>query len=135
MRALLDTHVFLWWATDPDRLPGTVVDLCRSVQTELYLSAASSWEVQIKQRIGKLRLSDPWREIVEREVTQNGVNLLPITFAHTYRLGKIPPLHRDPFDRLLLAQSIVEEASLVTGDTKLHRYPDAPIIWEQDLPL
>jgi PIN domain nuclease of toxin-antitoxin system len=129
VKLLLDTQVVLWWATDPGRVPAPVIDTLTSPTTELYFSAASSWEVQIKIGLGRLTLTEPWDAIVDREVTRNGVNLLPVTFPHTYRLGDLPPLHRDPFDRLLLAQSIAEGMRLVSGDAKLHEYPDAPIFW------
>lgn len=126
---LLDTHVFLWWSTDPDRVPTVVMDKLKSAASEVFLSAASSWEVQIKIGLGKLELAEPWETIVEKEVARNGIKLLPVTFTHTYRLHQLPPVHRDPFDRLLLAQSISEGLKLVSADAKLQDYPDAPLFW------
>jgi len=130
VKLLFDTHAFLWWATDPDRLPGAVLEMVQTVGTEVYLSAASSWEVEIKAGLGKLELVTPWQTIVEREVVRNGFQLLPITFAHTYKLGALPPIHRDPFDRILIAQSLSDGMKLVSVDAKLRDYPDISVLWD-----
>ena len=130
MRLLRDTHAFLWWATAPDRLPGTARSVIEDPAAEIYLSAASAWEVRIKQGIGRLRLDEPWVMIVEREVNTNGLRRLPVTFSHTNGLEPLPPLHRDPFDRILIAQALVEEMTLVSGDAIVREYPDVRVVWE-----
>lgn len=130
MRLLFDTHCFLWWIAEPERLPSAVIDALRSPQSELYLSAASAWEVRIKTQLGRLMLSEPWERLVEREVSENGLHLLPITVMHTDQLITLEPLHRDPFDRMLMAQSKAETMRLVSGDSWIHEYPDIDILWK-----
>lgn len=129
MRLLFDTHCFLWWIAQPERLPSAVIEALRSTQSELYLSAASAWEVRIKTQLGRLKLSEPWERVVTREVSQNGLRLLPITVMHTDHLIMLEPLHRDPFDRLLMAQSKAEKMHLVSGDSWIHEYAGIDILW------
>ena len=129
MKLLFDTHAFLWWTSSPERLPSTVVEQLCSPQSELYLSAASAWEVRIKEQLNRLNLSEPWQTIVDREVTQNGLQLLPISFLHTNNLLNLQPLHKDPFDRMLMAQSLAEEMYLVSGDSWIHSYPNIRVLW------
>jgi len=129
VKLLFDTHVFLWWTSSPERLPSTVVEQLCSPQSELYLSAASAWEVRIKEQLNRLNLSEPWQTIVDREVTQNGLQLLPISFLHTNNLLNLQPLHKDPFDRMLMAQSLAEEMYLVSGDSWIHSYPNIRVLW------
>jgi len=129
VKLLFDTHVFLWWTSSPERLPSTVVEQLCSPQSELYLSAASAWEVRIKEQLNRLNLSEPWQTIVDREVTQNGLQLLPISFLHTNNLLNLQPLHKDPFDRMLMAQSLAEEMFLVSGDSWIHSYPSIRVLW------
>jgi PIN domain nuclease of toxin-antitoxin system len=129
MRLLLDTHTFLWWATSPDLLPERAKTVIAAAESEVYLSAASAWEVRIKEGIRRLTLSVPWETIVQREVLTNGVQLLPITFRHTHRLPGLPLIHRDPFDRILMAQALSEDLTLVSGDARISEYPDVPVLW------
>ena len=130
MRFLLDTHAFLWWATDAKRLPSPARNAINDPQNEAYLSAVVGWEVQIKRGLGRIVFSTPWSEIVDHEVTRNGFLHLPITIAHTEPVGELPAIHRDPFDRLLIAQSFVEKMTLVTGDEKIAQYPGVSVLWE-----
>jgi PIN domain nuclease of toxin-antitoxin system len=130
MRLLLDTHSFLWWTGAPERLPSSVRAALLEPANQLYLSAASSWEIQIKTALGRLELSRRLRSIVEREISRNGLRLLPITFDHTQHLGGFGRLHRDPFDRILMAQAVAEEMTLVSGDTQVHRYGGVSLLWE-----
>ncbi len=129
MRLLLDTHTFLWWATSPDRLPDRARTAIAAAESEIYLSAASAWEVRIKEGIHRLTLSVPWETIVQREVLTNGLQLLPITFRHTDRLRDLPLIHRDPFDRILMAQSRAEDLTLVSDDDRIAEYPDVSVLW------
>lgn len=127
MKLLLDTHLFLWWTVEPEKLPKGAMELIGDSTAQILLSAASTWEIRIKTALGRLELREPLRTIVEREISQNGFKLLPVTFEHTERLSSLPLLHRDPFDRILIAQSIAEEAELVTTDPAIRAYPDIPV--------
>jgi PIN domain nuclease of toxin-antitoxin system len=126
---LLDTHTFLWWALEPDRLPEKVLAIMGDPKTRVLLSAVSSWEAQIKIGLGKLTLSEPLRKIVERELIHNNWEALSIQLAHTWKLEELPPLHKDPFDRLLIAQALVENLVLVTRDPLVVQYPHITTLW------
>ncbi|MFN3761830.1 MAG: type II toxin-antitoxin system VapC family toxin [Anaerolineae bacterium] len=128
MKLLLDTHAFIWWDSDPARLPPQVLALCRDRQNVLLLSVVSVWEMQIKIQLGKLRLTLPLAEIIEAQRQMNNVEILPIALEHVLALENLPAHHKDPFDRLLIAQAIVEEATLVSADPNIARY-DVPVVW------
>lgn len=123
MKLLLDTHTFIWWDADPAKLPAAALALCSDSDNQLVLSVASLWEIQIKRQLGKLDLRQPLAEIVAQQRETNGVIILPILQAHVLALDELPLHHRDPFDRLLVAQALVEEALLVSGDPVLSSYP------------
>ena len=116
MNLLLDTHVLIWW--DEGRRLAAEARRAIAAADSVYVSAASAWEVAIKTRLGRLR---PIRT-VEQAVDESGFLELPVTFRHAERVGKLPPHHRDPFDRLLIAQADVEELTLVTRDAVFARY-------------
>jgi PIN domain nuclease of toxin-antitoxin system len=122
VRLLLDTHVLLWWRQKSRRLGARPTDLIASAP-EVYVSAASAWEVVIKTALGRLSLDD----LFETHVVAAGFDPLPISFAHAAEVGRLPPLHADPFDRMLVAQARVEGLTLVTHDKTLARY-DVPTI-------
>lgn len=128
MRLLLDTHCFIWLTTQPARLSRAARTALTRADSDLFLSVASLWEMQIKIGLGKLRLAFPLPQAVEREIRDNGLQLLPIDPAHVYAVGALPDAHFDPFDRLLAAQSVVEQMPLVTADPALARYP-VKIVW------
>ena len=117
MNLLLDTHVVLWWRLGSRRLSANAR---RAIGSSLfvYVSAASAWEVAIKLALGRLRLQDP----IEEHVRDARFQPLPITFAHAAEAGRLPPLHSDPFDRMLVAQARVEGLTLVTHDRDLVAY-------------
>jgi PIN domain nuclease of toxin-antitoxin system len=117
MRVLLDTHVLLWALVRPAKLSAAV--LKRIEAAEVYVSAASIWEIGIKAAIGKLK-ADP-REILEA-VEPAGFLFLPISGEHAVEAAKLPPLHKDPFDRMLVAQASVEPMILLTDDSALRNY-------------
>ena len=123
MRLLLDTHVAMWWTDERD-------DLLRDAQLAIaradlvYVSLASAWEVAIKIGAGKLRLPAPFEE----GVRASGFTPLPITFAHTETVARLPRHHGDPFDRMLVAQAQVDGLTLVTRDRRLAAYR-VPILW------
>jgi PIN domain nuclease of toxin-antitoxin system len=117
VRLLLDTHVVLWWRQKSRRLNARAVDvIARS--PDVYVSAVSAWEVVIKSALGRLSLDDAF----ESHVAAAGFEPLDITFAHAMEVGRLPALHADPFDRMLVAQARVEDLTLVTHDDTLARY-------------
>lgn len=121
MRLLLDTHVWLWLQTAPERL-GDTLELAEDPANELLLSAASSWEVAIEWALGKLPLPDPPEVYVPERMATNGVVALPVSHRHALAVAALPPHHRDPFDRLLIAQAAAEDVTLVTADRALEPY-------------
>jgi PIN domain nuclease of toxin-antitoxin system len=130
MNILLDTHTFIWWTSDRDRLPKPLMEAIRQPANAVYLSVASSWEAMIKLGLGKLRLEEDWNKIIDREIRGNALRILPVKLEHTYSLARLPPLHRDPFDRMLIAQAIAEGFTLATMDPLVNQYPLVSIIWD-----
>lgn len=118
-RILLDTQAWLWWQTDDPRL-GPRARRAITSATEVRVSVASAWEIAIKVSIGKLKL--PPDLDLERELEDGGLLPLPIEIAHTEALRRLPVLHRDPFDRMLIAQATTEALTLVTADRQLEPY-------------
>lgn len=129
MEILLDTHTFLWWSLQPEKLPPLVLRALQDPGNRIFFSAVSSWEAQIKIGLGKLILVESLRKIVERELVQNSWEVLPVTLHHTWKLEQLPPLHKDPFDRLLVAQALAENLFIATRDPLICAYPDIKIIW------
>ena len=122
MTFLLDTHVLLWAAGEPGRLTTETRDLLRDPATELSFSTASIWEVVIKSALGRSDFRvDPWQ--LRDGLLHNGYSELVIRSDHALAVGLLPPIHNDPFDRILVAQAQVEGITLLTLDEKLARYP------------
>jgi PIN domain nuclease of toxin-antitoxin system len=122
VKLLLDTQLLLWAAGQPDRLSATARRLLSDPRHELLFSAASLWEIAIKNSLGR----DDFRvqpRVLRRALLDNGYLELPVTSQHAVNLDSLPPLHNDPFDRLLLAQALTEGITLLTGDLQLARYP------------
>ncbi len=130
MNILLDTHVFLWWSLEPDKLPSKLIHKMSSPENSIFLSVASSWESQIKIGLGKLILSESLQTIIDREIQNNDWKILPIHLKHTYRLGKLPPIHRDPFDRILIAQAMSEGLTIATKDSFIQSYKKVKTLWD-----
>lgn len=128
MRLLFDTHAFLWWDMEPTKLSTKVLEACQDDRNTLLLSVASLWEIQIKQGIGKLSLPDTLKNVVEKQQQDNEVVLLPITFDDILALETLPAHHKDPFDRLIIAQAKVQGAPLITVDPQIRLY-DIDIYW------
>jgi PIN domain nuclease of toxin-antitoxin system len=128
MKALLDTHAFIWWTIAPVRLGSQASRLCFDSANQLVLSVASVWEMQIKAMLGKLTLHKPLRQMIADQVQQNGLEVLPVNLEHVLRLDSLASLHKDPFDRLLVVQALVEDCSIVTHDQAIAQYP-VPVIW------
>jgi PIN domain nuclease of toxin-antitoxin system len=120
MRVLLDTHILLWCLQGSKKLPAKAVDIVQSAD-EVYASVVSLWEMAIKYSLGKLNMDIDFAEL-EKAILVSGYEYLPVEAAHTVQLVELPYLHRDPFDRMLVAQSIVEPLRLVTRDSQLARY-------------
>lgn len=121
MRLLLDTHAFLRFIDDSPRLSGRAKTLLES-DAELLLSAASLWEIAIKVSLGRLTLAQPFDSFLPEQLSKNAVEILPITVAHLGAVATLPFHHRDPFDRLLIAQASVERTPVVSADAALDAY-------------
>ena len=117
-RLLLDTHVLLWWLGDNKALGLDTRHVIGSPDNRVYVSAASIWEIAIKKSLGKLKAPDDFETIVEEE----GFQALPISLFHAEQAGALPPLHRDPFDRMLIVQAQAEGLLLVSQDRRLMDY-------------
>jgi PIN domain nuclease of toxin-antitoxin system len=126
MRVLLDTHTFLWAITEESKLSKRVSRLLPSAET--WFSVASVWEILTKTQIGRLSLPEPAGSFLTSKLALNGVHVLPVRLDHVLRLEKLQLHHRDPFDRILIAQSLVESLPLVTADRMFERYP-VELIW------
>lgn len=122
MTYLLDTHVWLWMLTDPSRIRPDLLSEFREGRSRLFLSAASSWEIAIKWAIGRLPLPDQPASYVPTRMQRSGVEGLPVEHAHALRVASLPKLHRDPFDRLLIAQAQLEGLTIVTVDPAFDAY-------------
>jgi PIN domain nuclease of toxin-antitoxin system len=119
---LLDTQVFLWLQTDPERL-GEHREVVEDRRTELWLSAASSWEIAIKFQLGRLPLPEPPERYVPDRMRAIGARALPIEHPHALAVATLPSLHHDPFDRLLVAQAMLLDLTIATADPALAQYP------------
>jgi PIN domain nuclease of toxin-antitoxin system len=128
MRLLLDTHAWLWMQASSKRLSAEARDLLAGPSNELLLSAASSWEIAIKYRLGKLPLPTTPDRYVPKRMRSSGVEPLPITHAHTLRVAELPDHHGDPFDRLLVAQAQLDGLTILTSDAVFAGY-DVPLRW------
>ncbi|MBP1466070.1 type II toxin-antitoxin system VapC family toxin [Candidatus Chloroploca sp. M-50] len=116
-------HTFIWWDSDPAKLSATALALCSDPANDLILSVTSLWEMYIKHQLGKLSLRLPLVDIVAHQQATNGVNVLPILPTHVFALDGLPTVHKDPFDRLLVAQANSEGATLVSADPIFKSYP------------
>lgn len=125
MSYLLDTHTFLWWLADDPQLPQDVRNVMMNPQNDILVSAATGWEISIKQSLGKLVGPTELFSLVDEE----GFLELPISFAHGQRAGQLPTIHRDPFDRMLVAQCQAQGLTLLTRDETISRY-EVKTYWE-----
>ena len=127
MKLLLDTHAFLWSITN-GKLSKTAQEAFLDPENELYLSAASYWEICIKNSLGKLLLAKDWQASVDQEMEINHIKWLSIAKTHCQEVIQLPWLHRDPFDRLLIAQARYEAMTVLTADPNIHQYA-IPTLW------
>ena len=122
MKLLLDTHLLLWAAGDPGRLSAAARALIEAPENELLFSAASLWEIAIKRGLGREDFRVDVR-LLRRGLLDNGYGELPVGSEHAVAIDGLPPIHKDPFDRLLVAQALVEGVTLLTSDERVAQYP------------
>jgi PIN domain nuclease of toxin-antitoxin system len=122
MNLLLDTHTFLWFVNDDPRLSNHLKDLIENENNIRYLSIASLWEMSIKYNLGKLTLAPSYEEFIEQEIIASSINLLNIELEHLKINAILPFHHRDPFDRIIIAQSMAEKIPVITVDSVFNKY-------------
>lgn len=122
MDCLLDTHTLLWFLEDSDQLPAKVRTTVMNVDNRCYISMASLWEIAIKINVGKLTIKFPFSNFIPF-LAENDFELLPITFSHLLQLTTLAMHHRDPFDRIIIAQALAERLSLISRDDHFRSYP------------
>jgi PIN domain nuclease of toxin-antitoxin system len=123
MNLLLDTHTFIWCSIQSNKLSQPVSDLVVDQESSLFLSLVSVWEIQIKTQLGKLAFELPLTELITSQQETNHLQLLPIQLNHSLALEALPNHHRDPSDRLLVAQAMIEQMPILSADTILDAYP------------
>lgn len=123
MRLLLDTHTFIWFVSDSPRISVTVKELIENENNEKLLSTASIWEMAIKHSSGKLSFGQPFKEFIDQQINLNSIDLLNINLDHIDIVATLPLHHRDPFDRLLIAQAMVEQLPILSADSAFDAYP------------
>ena len=122
MRYLLDTNVFLWSLAAKNKLNSKALAVLSSSASQIYFSAASSWEISIKHALGKIQLPAPPSEFIPQVIREMGFVHLDVTSVHALAAGELPPHHRDPFDRMLISQARAEDLLLLTADRTLKQY-------------
>ena len=122
MKLLLDTHAFLWWIGNDNRLSDTARKVISNVENDVFISTASVWEMAVKTCSGKLSINSELAGFMKKHLAKNAFSILPISLAHALQIAKLPTIHRDPFDRMLVAQAQVEKARLVSTDPEIHKY-------------
>lgn len=128
MRALLDTHTFLWWNLNAPELSDAVHDFIADGRNQIYFSAASAWEIAIKSAKGRLELPDTPAHYVTQRLAQHNFTPLPIQLSHTLAVYDLPDIHQDPFDRLLIVQSQLEGLLLLSADQAVAKY-EVNVFW------
>lgn len=128
MKLLLDTHCWLWWLVEPEKLSETARIAISTNDNELWLSVASIWEIGIKFKAGKLNLPQPPEILIPQQMQVDGVSALSITLPHALQAATLPLHHKDPFDRMLIAQTQLETMTILTNDTAFNSY-DVTILW------
>ncbi|WP_347257378.1 type II toxin-antitoxin system VapC family toxin [Methylocaldum sp.] len=122
MKVLLDTHAFIWLVTDDPKLSETAKAVFLDNDNEILLSAVTGFEIAVKYSLGKLNLAEPPRQFIDKRIEANALTPLPVTIAHTMWLADLPFHHRDPFDRLLVAQALSEDIPILSVDSQLSAY-------------
>ena len=122
MRVLLDTHVFLWWINDDPRLSTHAREIITDGENTLFLSAVSGWEIAIKAKLGRLKLPGPLKTFIPEQMALNAIESLSVQMSHALHVHTLPLHHRDPFDRLLIAQAQLDNLPILTADPKIALY-------------
>jgi PIN domain nuclease of toxin-antitoxin system len=125
---LIDTHVLLWWFFDDPQLSRQAYDIIQSPKNTIWISAASGWEIATKYRLGKLRHAEAAAKNLPELLQRSGMDVLPISLEHALAAGELPGPHKDPFDRMLIAQGKLEGIPIVTADKAFNQYP-VMLIW------
>jgi PIN domain nuclease of toxin-antitoxin system len=128
MKLLLDTHAFVWWVNDDESLSGRARRAITDARNEVFFSVVSAWELAIKARLGAASLRPGPETYIPEQLEKSSFQVLPVQLDHALRVATLPDLHRDPFDRLLVAQALTEQLAFVTRDRGLARY-DVRVIW------
>ena len=121
MKYLIDTQIFLWFISGSPELSGTAKEILEDRENEIFISIASLWEISIKTSLGKLAINGSYETVID-DVIENEIEILSINFIHTVEQNKLPFYHKDPFDRIIVAQSIVEEMILLSSDKIFDEY-------------
>ena len=128
MRVLLDTHALLWWLFDDPQLSNPVREVIKSIDTQVFASSASAWEIATKHRLGKLPEAQEASRNLPALLRAARIDALPITMEHAIVAGSLARPHRGPFDRMLIAQAMIEEMAIITSDSEFAQF-DVKIIW------
>ena len=128
MKYLLDTHTFIWFITAHRSLSPKARDTIRDRSNEIFFSAASAWEICIKSQLGKVKLKENPEYFIMQQLAENRFQSLPIKISHSVYTLNLPGIHKDPFDRMLIAQSNVERLPLISADKIIRKY-DVSVVW------
>lgn len=122
MKILLDTHIFLWLLFSPEKLADNIKSAYKNQENEIFLSLVSIWEIQLKSQLGKLHLDIDLKTIIKENINSGFIKLLPIKLSHVMAIEDLPFYHKDPFDRLLIAQAIKEDMTIISVDSYFKNY-------------
>ena len=128
MKYLLDTHAFLWFVSDDNKLSSRARAIIKDHNNEIYFSAASAWEISIKIRLGRLTMEEDLEPFIVAQLAENNFQTLAITIFHSSYTSKLPEIYKDPFDRMIIAQSKAENMSLISKDKNIKEYK-VPVVW------
>ena len=128
MRVLLDTHVFLWWITDDRRVSPRASEVIADGRNDLLFSVASGWEIAIKASHGRIELPAPMERFLIEQLWENRIDVLPIQMSHALHVHALPHHHRDPFDRMLVAQARLEKLPILSADVRIAEY-EVEVLW------
>ena len=128
MNLLLDSHTFVWWRDEPRKLSSTAFTEISNPNNDIFLSVVTVWELQIKIALRKFTINGGLKNAIDDEQQNNGFQILPINLSHALNLKNLPPHHKDPFDRLLISQAIVENMTLVSADANFAKY-QVNLLW------
>jgi PIN domain nuclease of toxin-antitoxin system len=122
MRYLLDTHAFLWFVLDDQRISTAAKSIIEDSKNKIYFSAASAWEIAIKTKLARLKIKGDFDSFIIEQLSTNSFVPLSITISHSLYTKRLPQVHKDPFDRIMIAQSIVEDLPLISKDKEIRKY-------------